>query len=59
MSGGNISLPSSNPSPCPECKKGYLLLFLRPLFKKDSDDFDYYEIYYKCSNEDCGYTVED
>lgn len=43
--------------PCPKCKDGHLLPFLKPHFKEENKqyfeeangEFSYYEIYYQCS----------
>ncbi|MGD0071593.1 MAG: hypothetical protein ABSB71_08555 [Candidatus Bathyarchaeia archaeon] len=57
-----IKIEVSNPSPCPVCKKGYLLAFLRPRYKNEGSyaekEFSHYEIYYKCSNSACFNQVE-
>jgi hypothetical protein len=53
-----------DPVPCPKCKKGHLLAFLKPVSNQRREGdyvavlFMHYLIYYKCSNPDCDYLIK-
>lgn len=58
----DVPVKIPNPAPCPKCRKGFLLAFLRPRFKDEGlynprpIDFSHYEVYYRCSK--CGNQIE-